>query len=119
MATTSGQHLALFDACEEVFRMLGALVGAGDQVTTPARRSAVFERAIWHYTTVLRAREPASAWFNKGRPFRLAARSYSLDRVAISSMGCSRQCCSERGRVVTYCTPRGSARAEKGFDEAR
>jgi CDP-glycerol glycerophosphotransferase len=53
MATTSADHLAVFSAYEEVFGMLHKLVADGAPVATSAVRSAVFERAIWHYSAVL------------------------------------------------------------------
>lgn len=53
MATTSTDHLAVFSAYGEVFAMLADLAGANDPVATPAVRAAVFERAIWHYASVL------------------------------------------------------------------
>jgi CDP-glycerol glycerophosphotransferase len=53
MATSSTDHMAIFDAYAEVFALMGKLVEAGDPVATPAVRSAVFERAISHYAAVL------------------------------------------------------------------
>jgi CDP-glycerol glycerophosphotransferase len=50
MVTTSLGHLAIFAAYERVFSLLDE-ASAGDAV-----RTAVFNRAIWHYTTVLEAR---------------------------------------------------------------
>ncbi len=55
MATTSTGHLAVFDAYAQVFDMLGKRAAAGDPVVTAAVRSAVFERAIMHYASVLAA----------------------------------------------------------------
>ena len=52
MMSSAGQN-AVFDAYHEVLAMLGRLAAAGDPVATPAVRSAVFERAIWHYAAVL------------------------------------------------------------------
>jgi CDP-glycerol glycerophosphotransferase len=50
MATTSAGHLAIFDAYDQVFARL-------DQPSvSDAVRTVFFERAIWHYTTVLEAR---------------------------------------------------------------
>ena len=51
MMSSAGQD-AVFDAYREVLAMLGRLAAAGDPVATPAVRSAVFERAIWHYAAV-------------------------------------------------------------------
>ena len=53
MATTSSSHQAIFSAYSEVFDLLGKRVAAADPVATPAVQAAIFERAIWHYSTVL------------------------------------------------------------------
>lgn len=53
MATTSTDHLAVFRSYEEVFEMLHKLVAAADPVATPAVQTAVFERAVSHYSAVL------------------------------------------------------------------
>lgn len=53
MVTTSPDHQAVFHAYEEVFCLLAKLIAAGDPVATPQVQSAVFERAIWHYASVL------------------------------------------------------------------
>jgi CDP-glycerol glycerophosphotransferase len=55
MATRGSGHLAIFDAYEDVFGLLGKRLAAGDQGATEAVQAAVFERAIWHYTSVLQA----------------------------------------------------------------
>jgi CDP-glycerol glycerophosphotransferase len=52
MATTSTGQFAVFDSYRRVFELLAARDAAGTSVTD-ALRAAVFERAIWHYTTVL------------------------------------------------------------------
>jgi CDP-glycerol glycerophosphotransferase len=52
MTTTSRQHLAVFDAYQRVFDLLAQRDASGRPVTD-AVRAAVFERAIWHYSTVL------------------------------------------------------------------
>lgn len=52
LATTSLGHLAVFDAYHRVFELLASRDAAGQPVSD-ALRAAVFERAIWHYTTVL------------------------------------------------------------------
>jgi CDP-glycerol glycerophosphotransferase len=52
MATTSRAHFAVFDAYRRVFELLAERDKAGDPVSD-ALRAAVFERAIWHYSTVL------------------------------------------------------------------
>lgn len=53
MATTSTGHWGVFDAYEEVLDKLRKLAATGDPVATQAVQTAVFERAIWHYSTVL------------------------------------------------------------------
>lgn len=56
MATESAGQLRIFSSYEQVFAMLAAA-----DPPPPARlRQALFERAIWHYSTVLQAREPGS-----------------------------------------------------------
>ncbi len=55
MATTSSEHWGVFGAYEEVLDKMRKRSDSGDPVATPAVQSAVFERAIWHYSTVLEA----------------------------------------------------------------
>jgi CDP-glycerol glycerophosphotransferase len=55
MATTSSEHWGVFGAYEEVLDMLRKLTASADPVATAAVQSALFERAIWHYSTVLEA----------------------------------------------------------------
>jgi CDP-glycerol glycerophosphotransferase len=55
MATTSSEHWGVFGAYEEVLDMLRMLTESADPVATAAVQSALFERAIWHYSTVLEA----------------------------------------------------------------
>ncbi len=52
MAAPSDGQLRIFDSYEKVF----ALLDAADPAVTPQVRAAVFERAIWHYTTVIGGR---------------------------------------------------------------
>ena len=52
LATTSAGHRAVFDAYQRVFELLASRDAAGQPVSD-ALRAAIFERAIWHYTTVL------------------------------------------------------------------
>jgi CDP-glycerol glycerophosphotransferase len=52
MATTSHAQWAVFDAYERVFSELDRRAEAGRPVTD-AVLAAIFERAIWHYSTVL------------------------------------------------------------------
>jgi CDP-glycerol glycerophosphotransferase len=55
MAMTSSKHWGVFGAYEEVLDKIRKQSDSGDPVATPAVRSAIFERAIWHYSTVLDA----------------------------------------------------------------
>jgi CDP-glycerol glycerophosphotransferase len=52
LATTSLGHLAVFDSYRRVFELIASRDAAGEPVSD-ALRAAIFERAIWHYTTVL------------------------------------------------------------------
>jgi CDP-glycerol glycerophosphotransferase len=52
MGTTSHAQWAVFDAYEQVFELLASRAAAGQPVSE-AVEAAVFERAIWHYSTVL------------------------------------------------------------------
>lgn len=52
LATTSLGHLAVFDSYRRVFELAASRDAAGKPVSD-ALRAAIFERAIWHYTTVL------------------------------------------------------------------
>jgi CDP-glycerol glycerophosphotransferase len=54
MATTGTDHLAIFASYERVFALLAARRAAGAEVSAAAQ-AAIFERAIWHYATVLHA----------------------------------------------------------------
>ncbi len=62
MTTTSRQHLAVFDAYWRVFDLLARRDAAGQPVSD-AVRAAVFERAIWHYSTVLETTGPGVGRF--------------------------------------------------------
>ncbi len=55
MATSGRNHLAIFDAYADVFGMVGKRLAACDPAITPEVRAAVFERAIWHYASVLQS----------------------------------------------------------------
>ncbi len=57
MRTTSHGQWAVFDAYEQVFGMLATVAAAGQPVSDGVE-AAVFERAIWHYSTVLGATRP-------------------------------------------------------------
>ena len=52
MHTTSIGQLAVFDSYRRVFELVASRDAAGTPVSD-ALRAAIFERAIWHYTTVL------------------------------------------------------------------
>ncbi|MGH3304814.1 MAG: glycosyltransferase family 2 protein [Streptosporangiaceae bacterium] len=62
MTTTSARQLAVFDAYGRVFERLARRDAAG-QPATGAVRAAVFERAMWHYTTVLETTGPGVGRF--------------------------------------------------------
>lgn len=53
MAATSGGNFAIFTAYQKVFDFLAKRLADGDAAVTDAVQAAVFERAIWHYTTIL------------------------------------------------------------------
>ena len=53
MVTTSSKHREVFHAYEEVFDLLAKYISAADPVATPSVQAAIFERAIWHYASVL------------------------------------------------------------------
>lgn len=55
MATTSSDNLAIFDAYRQVFDFLSKREAAAGAAAIPAVRAALFERAVWHYGTVLQA----------------------------------------------------------------
>lgn len=65
MATTSTDHAAVFRSYEDVFGMLHKLVAAAAPVATPAVRTAVFERAISHYSAVLSTTGPGIGRFGR------------------------------------------------------
>jgi CDP-glycerol glycerophosphotransferase len=52
MHTTSLGQLAVFDSYRRVFELVASRDAAGTPVSD-ALRAAIFERAVWHYTTVL------------------------------------------------------------------
>jgi CDP-glycerol glycerophosphotransferase len=72
MSTAGPGHLGIFAAYGQVFDLLQARAAAG-RPASAAVRAAVFERAIWHYTTVFQA---TGAWPGRGslvpRPARRA-----------------------------------------------
>jgi hypothetical protein len=72
MGTPGPAHLAIFAAYQQVFDLLESRAAAGAPAS-PAVTAAIFERAIWHYTTVFQA---TGAWPGRGslvpRPARRA-----------------------------------------------
>jgi CDP-glycerol glycerophosphotransferase len=54
MTTTSRKHLDIFDSYRGVLDDLEKRLADDDGSVTPAVRDALFRRAIWHYTTLLR-----------------------------------------------------------------
>jgi CDP-glycerol glycerophosphotransferase len=65
MATTSHGQAAVFDSYHRVFELLASRASAG-RPASDALQAAFFERAIWHYTTVLQTTGPGIGRF--GRP---------------------------------------------------
>jgi CDP-glycerol glycerophosphotransferase len=65
MVTTSSGQWAVFAAYKRVFELLADRATAG-QPASEALQAAVFERAIWHYSTVLQTTGPGVGRF--GRP---------------------------------------------------
>jgi CDP-glycerol glycerophosphotransferase len=55
MVTTSSANFAIFDAYRQVFDFLSKRDAAAGTATTAEVSAALFERAIWHYSTVLQA----------------------------------------------------------------
>jgi CDP-glycerol glycerophosphotransferase len=53
MVTTSSDNLAIFDSYRQVFDSLSKREAAAGVPATAGVRAALFERAIWHYSTVL------------------------------------------------------------------
>lgn len=80
MTGSAGQD-AVFSAYHEVLQKLAKLTEAGDQVATPAVRSAVFERAIWHYAAVLGTTGPGIGPVGAGGLVRRADRKRFFGRM--------------------------------------
>ncbi len=74
MATTSSAQFRIFSSYERVF----GLAARADPPLTSEVQVAVFQRAIWHYTTVLRAAAPGVARLGPG----LARRGGLVPRAA-------------------------------------
>ena len=62
MGTAGPAHRGIFEAYRQVFDLLEARAAAGTPASA-AVRAAIFERAIWHYTTVFQA---TGAWPGRG-----------------------------------------------------
>jgi CDP-glycerol glycerophosphotransferase len=63
MATTSSAHLRIFSSYEAAL----GFAALADPPLTSEVRAAVFQRAIWHYTTVLQAAGPGIGGLRPGR----------------------------------------------------
>ena len=55
MVTTGDQHFDIFDSYQAVFDLLPAIARRNGEPVSDAVMTALFERAIWHYTTILAA----------------------------------------------------------------
>ena len=86
MSSSAGQD-AVFGAYHEVLQKLAKLTEAGDQVATPAVRSAVFERAIWHYAAVLGTTGPGIGPVGAGGLVRRADRKRFFSRMHADFIG--------------------------------
>jgi CDP-glycerol glycerophosphotransferase len=77
MGTAGPGHLGIFEAYRQVFDLLEARGAAGTPASA-AVRAAIFERAIWHYTTVFQA---TGAWPGRGSLVPRAARRAFFARM--------------------------------------
>jgi CDP-glycerol glycerophosphotransferase len=77
MGTTGPGHLGIFEAYRQVFDLVDARAAAGAPASA-AVRAAIFERAIWHYTTVFQA---TGAWPGRGSLVPRAARRAFFARM--------------------------------------
>ena len=80
MTGSAGQD-AVFSAYHEVVQKLAELAEKADPVATPAVRSAVFERAIWHYAAVLGSTGPGIAMIGADGLVRRSDRKRFFDRM--------------------------------------
>jgi CDP-glycerol glycerophosphotransferase len=55
MATPGSDHLAIFRSYEQVFALVEDTLSGADPAVAGPVRAAVFERAIWHYASLLEA----------------------------------------------------------------
>jgi CDP-glycerol glycerophosphotransferase len=85
MATTGTGHLAIFASYERVFALIAARRAAGAEVSD-AVQAAVFERAIWHYATVLHTGLSRAGLVPRGDRRRFFARMHA-DFVACRPPG--------------------------------
>lgn len=77
MGTPGPAHLGIFAAYQQVFDLLESRAAAG-AAASPAVAAAIFERAIWHYTTVFQA---TGAWPGRGSLVPRAARRAFFARM--------------------------------------
>ena len=77
MGTAGRAHLGIFEAYRQVFELVEARAAAGTPASV-AVRAAIFERAIWHYTTVFQA---TGAWPGRGSLVPRAARRAFFARM--------------------------------------
>ena len=77
MGTAGPGHLGIFEAYGQVFELVDARAAAGTPASA-AVRAAIFERAIWHYTTVFQA---TGAWPGRGSLVPRAARRAFFARM--------------------------------------
>jgi CDP-glycerol glycerophosphotransferase len=77
MGTTGPGHLGIFEAYRQVFDLVDARAAAGAPASA-AVRAAIFERAIWHYTTVFQA---TGSWPGRGSLVPRAARRAFFARM--------------------------------------
>lgn len=87
MTGSAGQD-AVFSAYHEVLQMLAKLTEAADPVATAAVRSAVFERAIWHYAAVLGTSGPGIGPVGAGGLVRRADRKRFFHRMHAEFLSC-------------------------------
>ncbi len=81
MTQTSGGNMAIFDAYRQVFEFLAKREAAAGQPVPAGLRTAVFERAIWHYSTVLQAGGPRLGPIGSGGLVPRAERREFFDRM--------------------------------------
>ena len=75
MATVSTAHLAILSSYERVLELVAARRAAGVEISE-AVRAALFERAIWHYTTVFQGSMLRGGLVPRGERRRFFARMH-------------------------------------------